>query len=89
MMRLGKTLAHTHREGDIVRKGREDSAANNGDAYRKKEVVYGICPETYFKNLNVQFTCLGTTMTPKSKFMKLNMQLASSGTYITPVAKFR
>jgi hypothetical protein len=57
-------------------------------AYRKKEDVHGICPETYFRNLNVQFTCPGTMMIPEIKFRKPNMQFASSGIRMTPEAKF-
>ena len=44
----------------------------NGKLGRRK-FVYGVCSETYFRNLNVQFTCLGTMMTSKTKLRKLNM----------------
>ena len=90
-MRSGITLAHTHSGRGTVRKELEDSAGNNGKRHvcRKKEGVHCIWHETYFRNLNVQFICLETKMTPKTKFRMLNMQFASSETRMRLEANFR
>ena len=90
-MRSGITLAHTHSGRGTVRKELEDSAVNNGKRHvcRKKEGVHCIWHETYFRNLNVQFTCSGTIKISGTKFRKSNMQFASSGTRMISEIKFR
>ena len=61
-------------------------------AYISKPIfrnLHGIYLKTYFRNLNVQFICLETKMTPKTKFRMLNMQFASSETRMRLEANFR
>ena len=81
-------LSHMHTtEGrHHCKKALEDCCKKRREACLQEEGRCSICPKTYFRNLNVQFTCSGTMMILETKFGKPNMQFASSR---IPEAKFR